>query len=368
MHGKKVLVIGLGLIGGSIALAIKKEHPSCSILGYDIDQEQANLAKVRGVIDEYVSGIKGQTPQADLIIIAAPILKTEETMDFLMDNCTFKKDAIITDVGSTKQSIMDKSEHFSRDVTFIGGHPLAGSHKSGVSAANQNLFENAFYVLITNDSGNDQKVDILKQWLKGTRATFISMTAAEHDRIVGVISHFPHIIAASLVNLLSETNDERIDMRNLAAGGFRDITRIASASPQMWHDIIIKNRSVLIDLVEKWQSEMESVKSMINNIDSARIYNYFKNAKQYRDELPQRKKGALPPLFDIYIDIPDQPGTIAQVTDIIARAHISITNIRIIEMREDIIGVLQITFRSEKDRKHAIETLEQQNYITYLAE
>src|SRR5699024_1401976 len=186
----------------------------------------------------------------------------------------------------------------------------------------------------------------------------------EHDRIVGIISHFPHIIATSLVQLLSQANDERIDVRRLAAGGFRDITRIASASPRMWHDILIKNRSVLIDLMEKWQSEMENVKSMIHNMDSERIYHYFNDAKHYRDALPQRKKGALPPLFDIYIDIPDYPGVIAQVTDIIARADISITNIRIIEMREDIIGVLQNSFRSEKEREQAIEMLNQQNYRT----
>src|SRR5699024_5981932 len=215
-------------------------------------------------------------------------------MAFLMDHCTFKEDAIITDVGSTKGNIIKKARHFSEDVVFIGGHPLAGSHKSGVSAANSHLFENAFYVLITDEPVNDYKIETLKQWHSGTGATFISMTAEEHDRIVGIISHFPNLIDTSLVQLLSQANDERNDVRRLAAGGFRDITRIASASPRMWHDILIKNRSVLIDLMEKWQSEMENVKSMIHNMDSERIYHYFNDAKHYRDALPQRKKGALP--------------------------------------------------------------------------
>lgn len=368
MYKKKVFIIGLGLIGGSVALAIKKAHPSCIILGYDVNQQQTVLAKSLSIIDEGVSSIEGQTDQADLIVIAAPVLKTEEIMDLLMSHCTFKNEAIITDVGSTKQAIMNKSRYFPKDITFIGGHPLAGSHKSGIEAANTRLFENAFYVLISNKPDNSDKVEKLKQWLNGTRATFISMTPDEHDRIVGMISHFPHVIAASLVHQLSKNNEERVDVRDLAAGGFRDITRIASASPKMWHDVLMNNRSVLIDLLEKWQSEMENVKAMIDNMDSERIYNYFKRAKQYRDGLPQRKKGALPPLFEIYVDIPDYPGIIAQVTAIIGRADINITNIGIIEMREGITGVLRVSFRSEKDRAHAMETLHQQDFITYSAE
>lgn len=284
MDGKKVLIIGLGLIGGSIGRAIKAKHASCVIFGYDVNQEQATLAKSRGVIDASISSIKGQTEQADFIIIATPVSKTEAIMDFLISHCTFKKDVIITDVGSTKQTIMNQSKHFPPDVTFIGGHPLAGSDKSGVSAASRHLFEHAFYVLITNQSDDDDKIDTLKRLLGGTGATFITMTAEEHDRIAGMISHFPHIIAASLVHLLSERNqDEQVDMTRLAAGGFQDITRIASASPQMWHDILLTNRSVLLDLMEEWQAEMKSVQSMLHNMDSEGIYHYFKDAKEYRD-------------------------------------------------------------------------------------
>lgn len=286
MYEKKILIIGLGLIGGSIGRAVKEEHPSTFIIGYDVDHEQATLAKSCGVIDCYVSDLKGKTDQADVIIIATPVSKTEEIMDFLIKNCTLKKDVIITDVGSTKQAIINKATHFPEDVTFIGGHPLAGSDKSGVNAASAHLFENAYYVLITSKPDDANKVETLKQVLSGTRATFITMTAEEHDRIAGVISHFPHIIAASLVHLLSERNNEQVDMRHLAAGGFRDITRIASSNPQMWHDILLQNRSVLIDLMEEWQKEMEDVKTMIQNSDSAQIHHYFKTAKQYRDDMP----------------------------------------------------------------------------------
>lgn len=367
MNGKKVFVIGLGLIGGSLALAIKKQHRSVTMIGCDIDREQLAMAESLGVIDKSADLSEG-VQDADLIILAAPVMRTEEIIDQLM-GCTFKEGAIITDVGSTKQTTMKKAEQLrGKGVVFIGGHPLAGSHKSGVTAASARLFENAFYVLIPNGSGNNEHSEELKGWLSGTNATFIEMTAEEHDRIVGVISHFPHVVAASLVHELSRMNHERFDVRTLAAGGFRDITRIASSSPAMWHDILIHNRSVLLEVMEQWEREMDRVKSMIEKADSERIYAYFEDAKRFRDTLPQRKKGAIPPLYDLYVDIPDYPGIIAKVTEVIAQAGISITNIQIIEMREDIIGVLRVSFRSEEDRNAAVEILNEENYKTYIAD
>jgi prephenate dehydrogenase len=220
--------------------------------------------------------------------------------------------------------------------------------------------------LISNGDGEEHNVQSLKRLLKGTNATFIEMTADEHDRIVGSISHFPHIVASGLVHQLSKLDDERFDVRILAAGGFRDITRIASASPRMWHDVLIHNKEVLLDLMEKWQAEMDKVRGMIEQTDSQKIFAYFEDAKEYRDTLPQRQKGALPPLYDLYVDVPDYPGVIANVTNLIANARISITNIRIIEMREDIIGVLRLSFRSEEDRVRAEAVLNGENYQTFI--
>ncbi|HET7578544.1 MAG TPA: prephenate dehydrogenase [Bacillales bacterium] len=368
MQGNRVFVIGLGLIGGSLALAIKKQHPSTVIAGYDVNKEQIELAESLGVIDEQVEQIEEGVPSADVMIIAAPVLEAETIIDRLL-TCSIKDGAIVTDVGSTKQEIMMKAKSFhEKGVTFIGGHPLAGSHKTGVGAARAHLFENAFYVLIAGENGQEEEVEKLKNLLAGTKATFIEMTPDEHDRIVGTISHFPHIVAAGLVHQLAGIDEERFDVRPLAAGGFRDITRIASASPAMWHDVLIHNRAVLLRLMEKWQSEMTRVREMIENVDSRRIFAYFQDAKQFRDTLPRKEKGAIPALYDLYVDVPDYPGVIAQVTDVIAKAEISITNIRIIEMREDIIGVLRLTFRSDEDRELAEKVLNAENYKTYLAD
>lgn len=364
---KKVLVIGLGLIGGSISLAIKKSH-ECEIVGYDIDENQVKMAKSLQVIDKNVDRFEDGATDADLIVISAPVKQTEKILKVL-SSCTLKSSVIITDVGSTKHQIVETAKILKdKEITFIGGHPMAGSHKSGVVAARDHLFENAFYILTPPDYVEHEKVLELKDWLKGTNANFIEMSPTEHDQVAGAISHFPHIIAASLVHQVADMEEENPLVSNLAAGGFRDITRIASGSPIMWRDILLHNKHSLLDLFDNWQAEMDQVKTMIAQNASDAIYRYFEEAKQFRDGLPLHKKGAIPSFYDLYVDVPDYPGVISEVTGILAQEEISITNIRIIEAREDILGVLRLSFRSEEDRKRAITCLNNHKYETYFSD
>lgn len=336
---KRVLVIGLGLIGGSVAIAINNGNEDCEIYGYDLDTQQLELAKALGVIDQPVDSFQEQLHKMDYIIIATPVMQTEVILNQLLD-ANLKQGVILTDVGSTKSQIMTYVERFAvKDVFVIGGHPMAGSHKSGVMAANDHLFENVIYIITADPTTPKHKVEELKDLLNATKANFIEMRASLHDEMVGLISHFPHMIASSLVRLVKNSNFEDDDIRRLAAGGFRDITRIASANPVMWRDIFFHNQMALLELMESWQAEMDEVKKMIQNRSTDELYNYFHEAKSYRDELPKKKKGAIPAFFDIYIDVKDEPGAIANVTNILATNQINLTNIRIIETREDIMGV-----------------------------
>ena len=351
-------MIGLGLIGGSIALAIKKEHQNATIIGYDIQNEQVMLAKSLGVIDEIAVSLKQAVHTSDVIFISVPVKQTEKIIDEISE-LEFKENAIITDVGSTKQQIIEKAQVFQqKEVTFIGGHPMAGSHKSGVGAARAHLFENAFYILTPTNEVSNSKVEDLKIWLKGTKANFISLSPQEHDVIAGVISHFPHIIAASLVHQAESFHKENELVSRLAAGGFRDITRIASSNPVMWRDILIHNRGALLSLFDQWLVQMDMVRSMIETGSSEKIFNYFSEAKEFRDGLTARTKGAIPSFYDLYVDVPDYPGVISEVTGYLAKEEISITNIRIIETREEIYGVLRLSFQSDLDRQSAKECIE----------
>ncbi|MFT8321546.1 MAG: prephenate dehydrogenase [Bacillus sp. (in: firmicutes)] len=352
MNGR-VFIIGLGLIGGSLALCIKERHPQSFIVGYDVSAHNVKLGKMLGVIDENVDSIKAGAIDADLILIATPV-KEAETIIKMLAAFPLKKEVIITDVGSTKGQIMQKAQILlNKGVTFIGGHPMAGSHKSGVSAAKELLFENAFYLLTPDSHTKEVEVNRLISWLEGTKARFLIISPKEHDLLTGVISHLPHIVATSLVHQADQTSKTNELVTRLAAGGFRDITRIASSSPSMWRDILLHNKEVLLYLLNDWQKEMDKVISLIKEENSDALFNYFQHAKNVRDELPQNQRGAIPAFYDLYVDVPDFPGVISEITGFLAKEKISITNIRIVETREEINGILVISFQTDKDRIRA---------------
>lgn len=365
MMKENILVIGLGLIGGSIALAIKSENKG-HVVGYDVFDNQMKAALSLGVIDEMTPNLSKAASEADIIILATPV---EQTKKLITELCKLplKEKVIVTDVGSTKQTIVQVASCFAeKNVSFIGGHPMAGSHKSGVIAARAHLFENAFYVLTPSERVTESTIERLIDVLRPTRARFITLPPKDHDQLVGVISHFPHIIASALVHLAEQMQQKQPLISSLAAGGFRDITRIASSSPVMWRDILLHNRDVLLDIMDEWLEEMTQIKQKIKDADETAIYEFFSDAKKFRDELPQRAKGAIPNFYDLYVDVKDYPGAISEVTSILAKAEISITNIRIIETREDIMGVLRLTFRSEADREHATTLLHSYSFETFL--
>lgn len=364
---KRILIIGLGLIGGSLALAIKKGYPDTTIIGYDIDSKAMKLARSLQIIDGSVSLIAEEAHQADLIILSTPV---ESSIHILaeLEELPLKQGCLVTDVGSTKQTVVEKGrELFHKGVYFIGGHPMAGSHKTGVEASRERLFENAFYILTPTKEVPTAKMIELQNILKATRAKFIQLDPETHDRFSGLISHMPHIIASALVHQVAKAGEKEPLVAQLAAGGFRDVTRIASASPSMWRDILLHNRELLLPMLSDWKDIMNDVEKMILEEDEEKIYSFFSDAKQVRDQLPSKKKGALMPFYDLFVDIPDHPGVISDVTAILAEARISITNIRIIEAREDIMGVLRLSFRSEEDLNLAKVKLTDHMYDTYEA-
>jgi prephenate dehydrogenase len=348
-----VFVIGLGLIGGSLALSIKRHHKDSIMIGFDVNTKQSQLAKLLGVVDEIVDDITTGATQADLIVVATPVNEAEKIL-LSLANMELKDDVIITDAGSTKAKIVETASCLTKKgMTFIGGHPMAGSHKSGVTAAKAILFENAFYLLTPGDGVADSEVKRLVNWLVGTKAKFLIVTPEEHDYMTGVISHFPHIIAASLVHQAERSSQDQQLVTRLAAGGFRDITRIASSNPDMWRDILLHNKPVMLDLFRNWMEEMQKITNMLEVNNGEAIYQYFLRAKQFRDELPLSDKGAIPAFYDLFVDVPDYPGIISEITGYLAKEQISITNIRILETREEVYGVLVISFQTEEDRFRA---------------
>ncbi|MGE8204326.1 prephenate dehydrogenase [Heyndrickxia sp. NPDC080065] len=362
-----IFIIGLGLIGGSVALAIKKEHPNVTIFGYDTNQREMYRAKILKVIDFEAESIRNGAEKADVIILSVPIIETEKIIEEL-SKLNLKQNVIITDTGSTKKTILNKASILSnKGICFIGGHPMAGSHKSGVVAAKDTLFENAFYILTPTPDLPREKINLLKDLLAGTNAKFLEISAEEHDEMTGILSHFPHIIAASLVGQAHSYEEKYPLLKRLAAGGFRDITRIASSNPSMWADISLRNKGVIINLLNDWIHDMRDIKNIIEKEEYDRIYQFFAEAKSYRDQLPIHSTGAIHSFYDLYVDVPDYPGIISEITGYLAEERISITNIRILETREDIYGVLRISFQNIKDREKAMDCLKRRtNYELFL--
>lgn len=354
---QRIFIVGLGLIGGSLIQNIKHYHSNLHIVGYDSFQDHTDIALSMGIIDEIAPDFKTGAEKADLIILATPVQQSIIYGQTLLSINT-KPGLIVTDTGSTKLGLSElEKELLQQDIHLIGGHPMAGSHKSGVINSKKHLFENAYYILIYDCPENKNAFEKIQSLLKNTKAKFIQMSAKEHDYVTGVVSHFPHIIASGLIHMNERNSHISQYIKTLAAGGFRDITRIASSNPEMWRDITLENREHLVKLMENWIDQMKQTKEMIQEGNIALIHDFYESAKLYRDKLPVKEKGALTSTFDLYVDIPDKPGMISEVTKILGESDISITNIRILEVREDIMGALRLSFKSSYDRDRAIKSL-----------
>ncbi|MNJ51012.1 prephenate dehydrogenase [compost metagenome] len=263
---------------------------------------------------------------------------------------------------------MDKSaqKYAKPGVHFIGGHPMAGSERSGVEAASSLLFENAYYVLTPSAGVPEEMYVRLEELLQHTKAQIVRVDPELHDEIVGAISHLPHIIAVALVNQIAGYNNKEDLYQRLAAGGFRDITRIASSDPIVWRDILLSNRNVLLSLLQDWNKGIDHFITLLHGADGTGIEAAFAEANQFRSELPERRKGAITSIFDIYIDVPDHPGIIGQITTELGDKHINLSNIQIIESREDVPGIMRLSFRNEVQMKAAKQHLQALGYAVHV--
>ncbi|WP_017472194.1 prephenate dehydrogenase [Amphibacillus jilinensis] len=362
---KKILVAGLGLIGGSLALTIR-EQGNHHIIGYDVNKKTLKYALNQAIIDEVATSFEEAVTTVDFCILAAPVTKTIDLLKVIKD-LHFTKPVIITDVASVKGNVMQTAELIDNPfVTFIGGHPMAGSHKKGIEAAKAHLFENAIYIVTPTQKADTEAIKVLKGLLTATRSKFLHLDAKEHDEMTSVISHFPHLIASSLVHQAKRWQNKHDKIPTLAAGGFRDITRIASSNPTMWQDIFFQNKSILSALLVDWINEMTDLKELLDRNDKVSMYHYLEQAREYRDGLDHLKKGALPGFYDLYVDIFDQPGALLKVVSLLAEQEISIKNIEILEIREGITGVLRLSFVTKEDQINSHRLLIRNGYETML--
>jgi prephenate dehydrogenase len=320
----------------------------------------------RGVVDSATTSLEEAALDADLIFLCVPVGRLEEYVDAL-SRLPLKPGCIITDVGSTKASVVRHADKLGlQGAYFIGGHPMAGSERSGVEAASLHLLENAYYVLTPTENTPAEQVNKLERLLKCTRARVVIADAVQHDDIVGAISHLPHMIAVALVNQIADYNESNDLYMRLAAGGFRDITRIASSDPIIWRDILLSNREVMLKLVSDWQERMDRFSDLLRQEDGDGIAEEFRAAGLFRSQLPERRKGMITSLFECYVDVPDHPGIIGKIATELGHAKINLSNLQIIESREDVPGILRLSFRQAEDLDRATALLKSLGYDVHM--
>lgn len=358
--------VGLGLIGGSIVKALKAKHPDYHITAFSRSQAPLLQAKEEGMIDEITTAIDERFGSFDYIFLCTPVeyiaMYLEKIKPFIKESC------VITDVGSVKTYIHKAVEQLDMEANFIGGHPMAGSEKTGYANSSALLLENAFYAITPTRKTKPETLNAYVRMVQEMGAVPVVLDYEKHDYSVAGISHVPHIIASSLVNLVQDNDSDDQTMKMMAAGGFKDITRIASSSPEMWEQICETNPQAISTLLQKYIDSLSEIKESIDSHDKNYIHDMFEKSKEYRDSIIDRKKGAkgpIQPIYSFYCDLVDEEGSLAMVASILAFKHLSIKNIGIVHYREFTRGALLIEFYKEDAMNAAIVALKERGYTIY---
>lgn len=352
--------IGFGLIGGSIAKGIKRVRPDVKIMAYMRTRSKLEQAQAEGIVDIILDGVEERLRECDIIFLCTPV---EYNAQYLSEVRPYlKTGAILTDVGSTKTSIHQVVSELGMEDCFIGSHPMAGSEKTGYENSSDHLLENAYYIITPTSRTRQADIDRMVAVAELIGSIPIVLDYREHDRIVAAISHLPHIIASCLVNLVKDSDNQAELMKRLAAGGFKDITRIASSSPEMWEQICMTNTDNISDMLEQYIASLQRTLAELKKMDGSAVYNLFDASRAYRNSISDGGKGAVTPDYSFTMDVVDEPGAISTIAVILSAHGISISNIGINHNREHGEGALKITFYDEATMNTAWAQLAKYNY------
>ncbi len=359
----KIGFIGLGLIGGSIARAIRYFYPDAEIIAASRTRATLEQAVTDGVIDHIQETVNETFANCKYIFLCAPVSNNAEYLEQLKP--LIQPSCIITDVGSTKCDIHAKVTELDLEANFIGGHPMAGSEKTGYANSKRILIENAYYIITPTSKVPEEEVARYRDFVASLKALPLVLDYRTHDYVTAGISHLPHIIASSLVNLVKDSDTEDGIMKLVAAGGFKDITRIASSSPEMWEQVCMTNRENISSILGDYIASLTHIKQQLDNSQANAIYHLFETSRDYRNSLPTKGNGPIQRIYEIYCDMVDEAGGIATLATILASNQINLKNIGIVHSREFIEAVLRIEFYDEYAMKHAAEILRRYRYVIY---
>ena len=321
---RRATLVGTGLIGGSIGLALRRA--GWAVMGTDRDPDRAEAAVAHGALDAV-----GEDATSDLTIVATPVGAVAAEARRLLD----AGHRVVTDVGSVKAPLVAAVDH----PGFVGGHPMAGSEQEGIAAATADLFDGATWVLTPTATTDDQAYATVRAAIVELGAEVVALDPARHDALVAEVSHVPHLTAATLMRLADDTAEEHRALLRLAAGGFRDMTRVAAGHPGIWPDICVENQAAIVDVLDRLITGLSEVRQVVADQDRAQLMALLEQARSARTNLPARF-GRPSELGELRVIIPDRPGALAEVTTLATEIDVNIANMEIAHSSEGDRGVL----------------------------
>jgi prephenate dehydrogenase len=325
---RRAVIVGTGLIGASVALALRDQ--GWRVAGVDRDEARLDEALAAGVIDAV-----GNDPDADLVVVAVPVSAVTAAAREALAACPH---ATVTDVGSVKAPIADAIS----DSRFVGGHPMAGSEQDGLKGADAHLFQGATWVLTPTEATDPARYADLRATISSIGADVVELRPENHDALVALVSHVPHLTAVTLMGIAASQAEEHATLLRLAAGGFRDMTRIAAGHPAIWPDICAENRDAILAGLDALSASLAEVRAAVAEGDRGELLQRLETARAARVNLPARIARA-EELAEIRIPVPDRPGVLAEVTTLAGELDVNVLDLEIAHSAEGDRGVLIVT-------------------------
>lgn len=348
-----VVIVGVGLIGGSIGMGARQRFLAQRVVGLDLSPQTLDAARGLGAIDEAQLSPGPWLAEADLIVLASPARTLVGAGQALLP--FIGADTIVTDVGGVKGPIVEGMA----GTRFVGGHPMAGSEKGGVLNADPALLENAMWALTPVEGHTDpQAFEKVRAFVEALGAKPIEVSPEQHDRLVATVSHLPYLAAVALTALVGEGDESGLKML-LAAGGFRDLTRVASGDPVMSRDMVAGNRQAVRAALGAYRQQLEKLEALLDQPDE--LLTVGESARITRDSMPIVRRSLLPARYEVVIAVPDRPGEFARITRALGDASVNVKDLEVLGVRES-GGAIRLAFETLEEQERGIVALEAEGY------
>ncbi|HEY5532256.1 MAG TPA: prephenate dehydrogenase [Candidatus Anoxymicrobiaceae bacterium] len=358
---EKVAVIGTGLMGGSLAMALKASPAVGTVACYDSLSEVRDVARKLGIADEVCDRPQEAVAGAGLVFLATPTGSIAEAFSTITGS--LEVGTVVSDLGSAKQEITaDIESRLPAGVNYIGGHPMSGSEQSGVESARPDLYRGAYFILTPTENTDAESFRMLHGVLTDLGARVISIDPETHDRAMATVSHVPHLLSLLLMDMASRQRDEIQGLFTVAAGGFRDMTRIAASNPDVWTDICSANRDFIVERLVDYRNRVDELVVLMESADTDALRELFENARRARGELSLKSGQELEQMYDVTLSVPDEPGVISKISTAVGAMGVNIEDIGIVHPLEGETGIMTLKILGKRQARGVSDMLSELGY------